>query len=717
MPQVRPVEVTFPVGGLVRNTAFQRQAPYTTNDCSNVRPRDVANDRGRGGSRPGTGKAYTTQLGSGAAVRMLQQVTVAESGTAKQVSIVDDFNLSALGSDWSTASWVGSAPSIASGAATASGGGTAAGSIHATVSDLTTASPYTVAIFIRPYLGNHHGTYYLYARLNDSTPLVTTDGIQLALTMQGDDGSFSGTLKAYDATSETSWNLTSGSETNVEGGWLVLEVDGSTVTATWRDNTLISQNVSAGLGAGAGTRVGFGMSCTGPGDTTVEGRCIIEVFDHTYISSATQNQYRAYLMAVAGGKLYKSATFREMVQETSGASNFTTNRQFTAAEWNQKLYIADPGKGLFYYDPVADTLTDWAAAVTGGTAPSNCHIIARYRDALVLAGDPSNPQVWYKTRNGNPLDFDYSASAGDATRPVAGNNSEAGQIGEPITALAAYSDDFLIMGATGSIYVMRGDPASSGIIDVVSNTIGILGPYAWDYGPEGQLIFLSSNGFYMLPPGAGGPPVALSEQPLPDELRDLPVNNIDASVAFDPVARGVHIFVSEAGKAEPTNFWFDWPTKTFWPQKLGQRPTVAKRYKAPRSGQTTVILGGEDGYLREFDRGYTTDDDTAFTASVKIGPLSLGVGQNWEGLITEMAGTMGRESGSVSVKVRVGESAEEALTTTTDFYTATWGEGLSYSDRPRARGQAACLVIEGTVPWMFERAHVTIKSAGKQRRL
>lgn len=73
--------VTFPVGGINRDTGFQTQAPYTTVDAFNVRPIDVFDKRGRGGVRPGLAKYYGSAFGSGnpilAGVRMMNSSGVA----------------------------------------------------------------------------------------------------------------------------------------------------------------------------------------------------------------------------------------------------------------------------------------------------------------------------------------------------------------------------------------------------------------------------------------------------------------------------------------------------------------------------------------------------------------------------------------------------------------------------------------------------------------
>lgn len=71
------VELQFPLKGLSKDAAFQRQAPYSSPSLNNVRPSDTYVSRARGGSRPGLAKWYAAQLGSGNPVRLLSEVTYA----------------------------------------------------------------------------------------------------------------------------------------------------------------------------------------------------------------------------------------------------------------------------------------------------------------------------------------------------------------------------------------------------------------------------------------------------------------------------------------------------------------------------------------------------------------------------------------------------------------------------------------------------------------
>ena len=179
-------------------------------------------------------------------------------------------------------------------------------------------------------------------------------------------------------------------------------------------------------------------------------------------------------------------------------------------------------RSLKKYNPSTDTLSEWVAT-NGGIIPSGCPLIALYRDRVVLAGAVHSPHVWYMSRQGDALDFDFSTDASDNRRAVGGTTEDAGELGEPMTALIA-RDDYLIFGAENSLWVLRGDPAQGGVIDNLSRTVGIATAGAYCWGPVGEILFLSRDGLFIIQAGAVSGPVSLSRDILPRDLR-----NIDSS--------------------------------------------------------------------------------------------------------------------------------------------------------------------------------------------
>ncbi len=57
------LELYFPFKGISQNLAFKNQTPLTSPILLNVRLRDVAENRARGGQRPGMSKAFDEQVG------------------------------------------------------------------------------------------------------------------------------------------------------------------------------------------------------------------------------------------------------------------------------------------------------------------------------------------------------------------------------------------------------------------------------------------------------------------------------------------------------------------------------------------------------------------------------------------------------------------------------------------------------------------------------
>lgn len=70
------MRVSFPIGGLAEGLPSQDQEVGTSPVLQNVRAYDVEDERIRGGQRPGTTKAYSTQIsGSYPIISMCEIVT------------------------------------------------------------------------------------------------------------------------------------------------------------------------------------------------------------------------------------------------------------------------------------------------------------------------------------------------------------------------------------------------------------------------------------------------------------------------------------------------------------------------------------------------------------------------------------------------------------------------------------------------------------------
>lgn len=374
------------------------------------------------------------------------------------------------------------------------------------------------------------------------------------------------------------------------------------------------------------------------------------------------------------------------------------------------------------YDPQTDTLEIWMADADKGSVPVGCPLICRYRDAIVLAGSINAPHLWYIGRVGDPYDWDFLAE--DDAGAVFGEDSDAGSIGQPIIGMAPYSDDYLLFGCTTSLWVMRGHPRFGGLIDNVDYTVGFIGPESWCWGPSGEIIFLSRDGLYLLPPGASGKPDSISRERMPRELQGVDSNLYEASLVYDVQARGVHIYLTPIEPQGRLHMWFDWDVKSFWPVKLadGHEPFVTLQYQAIAQDDAAVLLGCRDGYIRRYSNLSESDDGTEIESYVDYGPIRMGESDYEKGILSELIGVVAKNSGPVSWALRVSETQEEAMVAE-NFETGEWSEasgraGLNFKTRVRARGGAMVLRLsngETNRSWGVERITGVAMGVGPQR--
>ncbi len=775
MPRRRQMNIQFPLGGLNRHGAHRQQPPYTSRDLLNVRSVATIQGRERGGSRPGLVESHFDNLG--AEVRLLSPMILALGNGFTAWS--DTFSGAALAAAWTQASWSDAVPVILP---------TALASIDTSEDDaavvldalpIETSSAYVVEMFLAPWAGAWHGVYRLYFRLDDTTPDIETDGVEVALTMTGTDGSYSATLTSVSSGVSTATDTDSGTISATIPGWLSATVDGTTVTVFWNGAQIMTGTVAAH----SGVLVGFGLECTVDG-----GLNLANVFRVQYYSAVLDQGLRTMLIASAGGNLWKEGTYSRMTVISSSLT-VRSDTMLRAAQSGQILVIADYGalaatgtsgtvagttlddadvddwtavgidtddmvavisdatgtgvNGTYkiasfdagsvtlassagtgncsyrierapkVYDPSDDSIVILTA--TDGQTPTGCPLTCRFLDRIVLAGAEIAPHVYYMSRVSDYQDWDYAQT--DSRRAMAGGTGEAGIPGEAIVALIPHSDDYLVLGCRNELWRQRGDPAYGGSMDAVSYKVGVVGPNAWCFGPAGELIFLSLDGLYALPPGGSTYPIPLSKDALPREFGNLDPNILMVSLEYDVQDRGIHIFLTSESSNTRTHWWFDWGTKVFLPLTLSANyePTTTCAMQAVAIEESGVILGGRDGTLRRFSYLSESDCGTAFTSYVGIGPSPLGT-DSAVGVVSTIDAVMAENSGDVTWAFYPALTFE-ATASASASDTGTWAAGYSGTTRPACRGQAFTLKITGSSgrQWAVERITAEIHSAGRRR--
>lgn len=681
-----------PRGGISRQFARQNQPPFTTPDALNCRPRDVFELRDRPGTRSGMAKKFTDELGSGSVVDLLDTVTTADD-TALFVWR-DQFDRDALGGGWSAASWLSGAP-LATKRLGGFSNSTGENGAVAVATDLDTSSDYTVGVYIVPSEGTYSGTWKIFARMDDSSPNVTTGGVSAQLTLAGT--AYSGKI-TVDGSTDT--NFTSGTG-SLASGWFRLSVSGNNVSCTWQGTEVLA---STAIAAATGDRVGFSMTPTNSGDT-----CLISEFRVTGspTTATTEQERRIYLVAASNGSIYDDSGELEAMSLVQ-AGVVPTDFEMTSAELLQKLYIAT-GTTPVVYDPSAGTAADLTASA--GSLPTSTVLVERYRERIVL----STEYAWYMSAMGDATDWDYTATA--ETGAVSGVNSEAGVPGERIVAMKAYADDLLVFGCLESMYVMRGDPRAGGVLDKFSHTQGVIGPRALCFGPSGELYFMSKAGLFVAAPGMTIRPESLSRD-LPDDLRGIDTNQYRVNLIWDNVEDGLRIFVSGEKASSADQWFFDAKTGRFWRDSYSRDYEAFSCVDRPED-DGGVILGCRDGYLRQFLRQAPNDDGTAFASHFDVGPVFFG-GEDGEAIVTNVSASLARGSGDVTWTMRSGDSGEEAYNADgSDYATGTWSaDGYNYDAAVRFSGHAHIIRVSSTggTPWALQGMTAYVTRSGKRRK-
>jgi hypothetical protein len=693
-----------------------------------------------------------------------------------------------MGSEWSAVSWYGNQlPSILAPGEAISTANTQVGAVRSALSPaIDTSSEYVVEMYIVPYAATFAGDYVIFARMDNSSPDATNEGIYITLTMTGTTQAWTGSLIDYTGGSGTTYTFTPGTGTDPsKPGWLRVFINGDNITITWQGTTVINAQA---VTSHSGTRVGFGMKSTVAGATSLCGGFRVQYYDGTTIE-----RRRTIRVASSNGELWRETYVGVMAKLTTNLT-LESDRTIESAERLQKLYIADRGdlkasgtdgvrgtanntfdspsyadwttlslnnydytltltnstgdlidgtytisgvaageltlatncasgatgtasfrveRGPKIYDPVADTLTMWTATSGSGDVPQGCSEIELYRDRMFL----SKEQAWFGSKSGDPLDWDYSQT--DALAAVASTNSDAGRIGEPIVSMKAYHDQYLIFGCRSSVWMLRGDPKLGGMLGPISQDVGTVDVGALTPTSESVVVFLSHAGLFQQVPGGANYPTPLSDEKIPEELKGLSWENHSIRLIYDSINRGIHIFVSPNTGNSARHYWYDWRNKAFFRDTWSNSfdPTQAIFYRSDDPSQNAVILGCRDGYIRSFRDSANTDDGNEIVSYVDIGPFALGGNDYFEGKFRELDGILDENSGTISLSVRKGDTAE-ATFRASDFWTGTWNQnGRQYTKYPEATGAYAILRLTNAdnTPWALEGIHVRVERQGKPR--
>lgn len=751
MAAIKPADILFPLKGKDGRFAFQSQPPFTCADSLNVWPRDSLKSKMRGGRRPGLEKSFAEKV-TGPVHLLANLRTIEGTAAESDVTYEDSFYPTVLGPQWSRASWKSRAVSVGTGV-----GGVERGFAyveHVSDSQVTAgvvleplsqaaAKQYDISISILndwvfdtdpPMALPPLGKFSIFLEMKSSNPNVMQDGVLVEADF-ADSNAPTLRMKKYvnGALTDTSPAY---SEPRGTPPYIlkVTRFVAANVTATLEGGGVTDTNHAQMAWAITSDLImGFGIDTQ---DSSAGGHRLhrVDSFKVNYrgvVSSPNRN-----MIVVAGGanagrnKADNADAIDIKFEDTPSILSTPTDeldpgnpsgKQLVAGQFLGKLYIvgedvsSNDNNKLWEFDGASDG--SLIAQVKSGSVdnpPVNGFTMCVWRNRVCVVTRDDQQNV-YMAKVGVPADWDeLNLPVGSAVK-LNTTGIDAGRLGEPITCLHPHSDDYLFFGCLNSLWVLRGDLTLGGQIDRVSSTIGIVAPQATARLPDGSTMVLSQDGLYGIDRGGVFDPQSISRERLPNELRDINVNTHRVLMAYDVRNRGVFIGITPMVGSGGSYFWFDWELKGFWPMSFNasHEPTALVFRQGDSPLDQRLVLGCRDGYLRHFNEHAATDDGVSFESHVLIGPIMLGGGGYYDGMIREVIGQTALGSADVTCEVQIGKSIEAAFNATPRApFTLRAGKNLT--QRPCLRGNAMFIKLSGNEPWAFENLTIMRERLGKQ---
>lgn len=414
----------------------------------------------------------------------------------------------------------------------------------------------------------------------------------------------------------------------------------------------------------------------------------------------------------AGGRDgFSAASSGTDVVLTDAEVNLIEGLGATAASGKSYVYLLD---GTAYRKVEVGeslaTVSTWAASA--GTLPagaSDATRLARYglrwQGSIWLYGVDVNPDNAYGSRRGSPDDWSYTSATDPANRAVAFSTSGCGLFPVAIRCMAPLSADRMIVAGNTAMAALVGHPNLGGQFFAITGQsgVGIVGPHASASDPEGNFYFCFYDGIYRIPRGT------LLANNISGPRMDRVFDGIDYTavtirLSWSRYMDGLHVFVCPNDGTAGTHLFWDrgedaWYTDTL-PENVGPAAIAVYTDETAMNdrGGDVVLVGGQDGYIRQFDTAAFDDDGVQIDSALDIGPMT---GDGHGRLCIDMVEpVLGASNHRVIVDLIRADSAE-LLETATAAFSKTW---MGTGNRE---------------PWMIESAAgaqcLRIRSAGKGR--
>jgi hypothetical protein len=183
--------------------------------------------------------------------------------------------------------------------------------------------------------------------------------------------------------------------------------------------------------------------------------------------------------------------------------------------------------------------------------------------------------------------------------------------------------------------------------------------------------------------------------------------------------QGIHLYVtSRSGLLASTHWFIDWVTRGIFPITLNSQhePFATHHRRITNSTESTVMVAGRDGWVRNFVTAQSDDDGSPFDSYVDIGPLFAGERGIDEGVLATITCTLAQNSGDLAFEIRSGVSPEEAFAGGIKYRGVFQAGTLNPTRYPRVRGSDFYLRLKNAEVgkrWAIEQLLVDMERHGR----
>ena len=133
------------------------------------------------------------------------------------------------------------------------------------------------------------------------------------------------------------------------------------------------------------------------------------------------------------------------------------------------------------------------------------------------------------------------------------------------------------------------------------------------------------------------------------------------------------------------------------------------------------MIGGYDGYLREFDEDTKNDDGTAIESYLALGAFVSDIETRSKGTINEVTITPGKDTDGIVVDLHRAETSDDLINNiealSTPAATKTFTGDSPGTIRDKVSGRAIAIMIENSTldeSFSIDSIDIALKTSGKQ---